>query len=110
MRTRLGEEEGAADAWGQTISDTCGGEGNGAGATAAGPAYGMGREESEPHGDGGKAELGYGRSGSWAAWAKSQEGKRTYNFFLFFLTHFQIQFKLKFKFFYNFDQTQASQK
>ena len=40
------EEEGAADAWGQTISDTRGEEGNDAGAAATGPASGMGRGEA----------------------------------------------------------------
>ena len=65
------EEEGAADAWGRAVSDTRGGEGNGAGAAAAGPACGLGHGESGPCGDGGKAELGCGGSGSWAARAKS---------------------------------------
>ena len=35
--------------------------------------------------------------------------KEIKSFFLFFLTHFQIQFKLKFNSFANFNQTKASQ-
>ena len=48
MWTRLEEKEGATDAWGWTVSDTHRGEGNGTGVVAAGPAYGMGREEIGP--------------------------------------------------------------
>ena len=80
MRTRLREEEGAADAWGQTISDTRVGERNGVSAAAAGPAYRMGRGESGPHGDGGEAELASegreGRAGAGLLGPKAEKGIR----------------------------------
>ena len=83
------EVEGTTDAWGRAISDTHREEGNSAGAAAAGPACGMGRRESGPRDDGDKANMGCGGSGSWAARAKSREGKRMDKIpFLFFLTHF----------------------
>ena len=64
-------------------------ERGGAGDTAAGPACGMGRRESGPRDDGDKANMGCGGSGSWAARAKSREGKRMDKIpFLFFLTYF----------------------
>ena len=56
------------------------------------------------------AEMEVRPRGSWAARAKIRERKKEIkSFFLFFLTHFQIQFKLKFNSFANFNQTKASQ-
>ena len=53
--------------------------------------------------DGNQAELGC----SGRKTRKEEQGNKI--LFLFFLTHFQIQFKLKFNSFANFTQTKASQ-